>query len=510
MRALFIHFVSAKIFIPELGKYVICPRLTFNPADSAPMAPYGYILNLGVKYLGDHPKNPSPKIIPQKLIRIIQLSTLLSTITAVQPYSNFEVQFQSKKPLSIFLQDIALFDSIYGIESAMPADAVETTGRLFAWLDNGKMAALFGFTLQEFLQTSSAIISIAGNTLGPVPVYLSALKKKLPLLPEPVIQKILFAMSQESAEVNKDYRYPQNYDKCDIGFKPLIKFSATKFCMPDQYWAAPAFYETLAAIARVVEPQQDVADSSVGTAMENMIKGKLAEKKISFASGYYFIGKERNECDLVIETEKVIIIIEIKKKTLRRISRTGRDAYLLVDLASSLLNAQIQAGKMELLLRKQGYVDIDDGTGKKRVEFRDKTIERIALTLNDFGRFQDRVVINDLLTILAGSKINLLANNDPKLAADFQKMQKKLDVWAKQAVELKSIDPGFDDAPFFDCWFLSYNQLLALLKYAGDNEEFYTALRSTKHITMGSSNFYFEFYHCFIVPYWKNKAGVSL
>jgi hypothetical protein len=178
-----------------------------------------------------------------------------------------------------------------------------------------------------------------------------------------------------------------------------------------------------------------------------------------------------------------------------------------VDLAASLLDAQIQSGRTEILLRRQGYIELIDpklGTAR-RIELKGRTIERLALSQMDYGSFQDRTVINGLLSFLINTRLSLRSNTDASMVRKFAEIEKKSEVWDQQAFELQTLDPAFEHFPFYGCWFLSLWQFMLILEYSFDSESFYEAFRSIKSVSLGSSNFYFEFYHGFAARNKKQK-----
>lgn len=70
----------------------------------------------------------------------------------------------------------------------------------------------------------------------------------------------------------------------------------------------------------------------------------------------------------------------------------------MIDLALAMVRGQTQLGRHEILLRRQGYIEFEDGT---RLELRGrKRINRIAVTLLDWGGVQDRVVAENACSVL--------------------------------------------------------------------------------------------------------------
>lgn len=66
----------------------------------------------------------------------------------------------------------------------------------------------------------------------------------------------------------------------------------------------------------------------------------------------YKYQKFKGECDFIIECKNSIIIIEAKKKVLTIKSKSKQNYNIFMELSTSLLKSQIQAGKVEFLLKK--------------------------------------------------------------------------------------------------------------------------------------------------------------
>ena len=96
------------------------------------------------------------------------------------------------------------------------------------------------------------------------------------------------------------------------------------------------------------------------------------------------------------------------------------------------------------------------------------------------------------------TEVGLIIEADKNVIDAFDKLRKKRLQWIRQAEVLSQIDADFTNNPFFNCWFLSVPQLLVVLQYCNGNEDFQKVMYSTRHITMGTHNFYAEFYHSFI------------
>lgn len=502
INSIYNFLVENHLYYKDFNLYSVALRLGFSPrpGESEAMIPVGFLLNVAAKYPVE--KQFRDKQQMQTLLNeIVEIAVCIAAVMEVQPYSIWEVQFRHNGEFPKFIMDIALFDAAFTIPSYDIKQVLEFTRHAFSWVDIAKFEAEYGFTIEEYFTVSQSVAGICGQSHSCTAIYLSALKKSCRLIPNDRVERIAKHLSHASGTVNAGYRYPNDYDKCDIGFKPLIELSPTKFIICNSSWASIAFYEVLADLTRNIYDQpKPVTDIRIGKALETFVFSKLSEKGIVFYTGKYADGQKTDgECDGLIETTNAIVLVEIKKKGLSRHARSGKDTYLIVDLAAGLLDAQIQAGRTEILLRKQGYIDLEDPQSGaiNRIELKGRTIERLALSQMDYGSFQDRTVINGLLSFLIDTRLSLKTNTDPDMVKKIAGIQKKSEIWDRQAIELQALDPHFDRSPFYGCWFLNLWQFLLILEYADSNDTFYEAFRSIKSVSLGSSNFYFEFYHGF-------------
>lgn len=504
INAVIQHMVANHIYVPEYRRYIVRNEISFLSFDASPMLPFGFLLNLAVKHIGKpEPRHNAVKV--KALLDEISLKAkLLGTITDARHYGVWEVHFINEDTLFDAIRSFGLFDAVFAFPTADLNDIIEYMQHLFAWQDDKLFFARFGFRKQDVIDITRVINAMAADN-GPVVIYASTIHKHLKQLPKETIIAILTQLSHETGAINKAFTLTEHYNFIDFGFKPLIKLSPSMFLLCDKSWCATAFYESLAALVRELDTKNLQSNHQIGYALEDFVRFKFREKGIPYHKGKY-VGKVKGEADGIVETEKSIVLMEVKKKVLTRRSKTGSTISLIIDLAGSLLEAQVQAGRTELLLREQGYVELTEEHGTTRIDFKDREIERLALTQWDFGSFQDRGIINNILTIMVNTEFTLINQEKQSDIDAFKKIQRLRKEHENQAAKLLKLDSRFDHFPFYSCWFLSVPQLLVLLRYSNNAEEFYEAFRATKGVTMSSMNFYFEFLHSFIYSPKRQQA----
>ncbi|GAA0219013.1 hypothetical protein GCM10009125_04960 [Castellaniella daejeonensis] len=237
-----------------------------------------------------------------------------------------------------------------------------------------------------------------------------------------------------------------------------------------------------------LRPEIKNLDDKIGLAVERFLKSELAYRGVAVSGGNYESGGEHGECDLVIETPETVIFAEVKKKPLTRKAKAGSDTALMLDLAGSLLAAQAQAGWHEVRFRRDGHLNLDDKGTTTFIELSNRGIERVAISLLDYGGFQDRIILKQFLESTIGAKFMV---DDERLKNKFEKINDALTDIHTQLVQLHPGESKINQ-PFIHCWFISVPQFLILLDDVTDSLSFKNALWSSRHITTGSSDFYFD------------------
>jgi len=487
-KSLFSHLVKLSKYSPVYERYMLSREVNFMSTSQKPQIPYGYLLNMAVRYPFEAVCTKNDQ---KRLDDIIELSVALCNgAYGVQEYNAWAFHFQTPESIIKFCTNIALWDSIYSIPQGRPGLALEVNKELYDWLGNADFKDIFGFTLDELLAVSTAIFEIADDGNGPVTIYYSEVKKKVKNIDKEIVLRILKFLSHKK-DVNQNLKLPSDYTDIDFFLLPLLKLGETKFLLMDKSWCAPAFYEVMAT--KIRDSKYPDFDKKIGKALEMLVNRRFGNKGITYHYGVYRVDGKDGECDIVIESDKSIILIELKKKVLTRKSKSGLDVNIILDLAGSLLDAQCQSGRTEIILREKGEIDLIDENGDvHKLEYKKRKIERVALTQLDFGGFQDRAIINQFLRVLTTHSFKTYSS-DEAIIKKFNKLEEKRQLWLEQYDKLVTLDSGFTHFPFFNCWFLNLPQLLEVIELSTNNDTFCKLFLNTKHVHTGSLDFYQEF-----------------
>lgn len=468
-------------------RYFIIREASGIGFDQKPQIPFGYLLNLSLK----HPHKNSKVENPDSFIsEIIDLAIIITNgAYGVQSYIYWEYYFKSGDTIIELFKDIALWDSIFSIPQCKPSLALDITDNLFSFIDEASFKNTLGFTKEELMLVSNEIHSIANELHEPSIIYYPALSEKISSVEGITIKKILDFLSH-TQPVNEMYVLPSDYSSINFFKKPLIKLEETRFLLMNKSWCAPNYFEAL--FSQFLLSISELS-SKIGTQLEKYVQGKLTEKGITFSTGEYQVDATEGECDIVIESEKGIVLIECKKKVLTGKSKSGIDTDILIDLSDSILEAQRQAGRTEIILREKGRITLNAKDGNTKVIiFNNRKTERVALTQLEFGGFQDKNIINQFLNSILAHSFGT-NSTESRIVKKIREFGKKQNEMIEQHKKLLILDPGFSHYPYLNCWFLNLPQLLELINISTDNNSFYNNFSKIKHITMNTLDWYFEF-----------------
>lgn len=469
-------------------RYIFIKNLT--PGEKELQIPWGYLLNLSLKHLQF--KHISKRLKYEKLFKeIIELSTkIINGVYNVQDYNIFNYFFLNLKNLPQHVSNLVLYDSLFTIPQSNILLELELCQYLFSF-DDEFFKNNLGFTIDEFITVGNDFYNIWNKENNPILMPLSK-KIKYSLSYDTYI-KILDFLSHTD-NLNNNYIEPHDYQEINFFEKPLIKYDSGSFLLPAISWSAPNFYESLATSLR--EPYKLCFDKSLdellGEKLEEFIAILLNKFGISFIkSGKYKFNKNNAECDFIIECEKSIIIIEVKKKVLTRKSKSGLNYSIFIDLSKSLLYSQVQAGKVELLLKKDGKIILNENNIAHEILFKNRVIKRISLTQFEYGSLYNQRFIKNFLNAQLNGEF-ILENGDNRLNKDFEKFIKYGKQFQMQYIELDKLQK--EDFNYFihRCYFMSLSQLFEIIRRSSDNDTFDENLPKNI-IETGTFDWYYEY-----------------
>jgi hypothetical protein len=402
----------------------------------------------------------------------------------LEPYSTFEVMYPGHGGLPDYLQDIALGDFCLSFRQLRVPDAIFMIEHLFDWVDLQQMEEALGWTTEDALELATAVLT----AVSPDAVNVVFKKSDLVSLfggPSNVLDRMLPYFTHDSRQVNFGVLHPFDAAAANFDSKPFIWCPGDRRFLLSPVIGALGFYEALASALRTVRPL--AVDSEIGSAVEGMLAEAFRAKGIqpSVVSGKYLIGSKRYEFDLVLEGPEVLILLEVKKKALTSHARAGDALMALKDLVLAMISAQTQLSVHEKHLRTKDEIVCQDGT---IIRHNGRKIERVAVSLFDWGGFQDRLLSDNILKILATSQVGTSVPS-PEVDPILDQIRGSLTRFQLQQQALgdhKAASP----VPFFDCLFLSVPLILYILDGVQTVEEFHSRLCTQKAVGTGAADPY--------------------
>lgn len=470
-------------------------RRTTPFGDGEPQVPLGYLLHLCAK----HPMGRKPlRSSKEDAERLTALATDFAAVMEVQPYVS--QWFIGGDAVAMFhkLREIAIYDILFCLTQTRPRDALAIASGILDGVELPEPCGS-GWTLADALAVSRAIVEGSAGKTGPQRIDIDDILRRCPGMPRAIASAVLSeALSHPIEGANRRLMNPmaahgedgRGDPGIDFYMRPLLRLDAGRFVLFDRSMAAPAFVEALLAPAQ--KAIRDFDADRVGPAIERFLRRSFEARGIATKSGKYALDGEYGECDLVVETRDRVILIEVKKKALTGKARAGSDVFVILDLAKSVVKAQTQAAWHELRLRRGAALELLDEDGRTHVlELDGRAVERVAVTLPDYGSFQDRQALMGFMESHLGAEYSVKA---PQYQKEFAKLRAMLAEFREVQGLLSESRPAPKDL-FHDCWFLSVPHLLMLLDESSDAESFWEALGSTKSIFFGSMDFYWEHSH---------------
>jgi hypothetical protein len=469
---------------PEVdGRYV--PGRSFSLQLRPPSFPAGYLLQLGAKHLAAPPAKPALASVLWK--KIVAEATDLCSVLDIEPYTNMDGMFVDPSELPAYLASVALFDHLFALKQWPPSRTLELLEGVTSGLDREEARQRVGWSLDEAFQLVGALLAVARRPMTlvtPADLYSSGLGRD-------AWARLRPAFVQALGRTNLLYSTPLDAHLAEFDFKPLWELPNERYLIVSPGLAALASFEAVTrALRNAGYPK---LDQKMGDAVEQVVADALrgAGQEVTVQSRKYFApgivsGKDRFESDLVVETDELILLIELKKKPLRRVSATGKAASALVDLANSLFEAQEQLGRHEQLLLRDGSIRFANGYVLER---RDRRIERIAMTWLDFGGLQDKYLLSQIFEGLAGRR---LSSDDPDTDLELQKLNRAIAKLEAQMTELLRLGKE-QRLLFMNCWFLSVPQLLMILDNLQRPEDLARHVGKLRHLSYRTLDFYRDY-----------------
>ena len=487
---LIIHLLNNVEFNEDFQRFFFLKKTDILNQNELLEVPFGYLFNLALKHKKF--KNFSKVVKYQKLLNeIVQLSSIIvNAVNNVQDYNVFTHIFPTVESFSDLVSNLVLYDSLFRIPQSNFDLELKLCQSYFSFEDNF-FEETIGFSLDEFLIVLKDFNQTASRTGNRIMLRLS--KKKEYPLPYGQYLKILNFMSHQG-NINEDYLLPNDYSSIDYFKKPLLKLNQTSFFIPSIPIISPNFYEVLAYSLRKPYNRKygSDLDDLLGDKLEYLIGSLFDEYGITYISNCKYDKDYEGESDFIIENDESIILIEVKKKPLVRKSKSGYNYWIFMDLFKSLAKSQVQANKLEYLLKKYGNVELELKNGSTyNLSLNERVIKRISLTQLDYGSLYNPHFVKFFLYTLINGKY-VLESDDVKFHKEFDNIKKIIEEYEESYIQLDIPPEEFNYFAQSNTYFLSLSQLYEVIKRSTDNNSFNENLPKN-YMETGTLDWFFEY-----------------
>jgi hypothetical protein len=261
----------SQIYDPAMGRYHIVPPIRMMGGGDM-QVPIGYILQLAVKHL--EAREPEATHAAHWK-RLIELATAYAAVIDVQPYYPAIWGTMDAKALLKYLQEQALYDSMFRFLQLRASDVLKIGRGAFAFLDPD-IRHPDGWALSQAFEVVGYLTDPRRDIRGPVVVDEREVRRGLSHIPRSAITAILRnVLSHAEGGPNRHFFLPTDAptadDKskgADFYLKPLIRRPGNRYLIIDRSMCGWGYMEALLTALR---PFDRNLDTKVGMAMETFV-----------------------------------------------------------------------------------------------------------------------------------------------------------------------------------------------------------------------------------------------
>lgn len=378
--------------------------------------PYGYLLNLSLKHLNKTTQTNNIKLYE----KIITFSKhLVNVLCLVQYYNPINLIYVDDNELFNYLKKIILWDSIYSVDQYNPIfvnDFLQfTLNKIKKYDDIHNLS----FNIDIFKDFLEYIISLSNKNLSYIILDLRKDSNHK-------YSEMISILSNK--KVNNHYYYPPDYYAITYWKKPFIQLNKKEYVFPTLSWSILNFYEFFLEEYRKIN--KDI-DGKIGILIEEFIESILYKKGFTFYRGEYEEDHIKGECDFLLSGKKHIILLEVKKKVLTRHSKSGNEFNILVDLSKSLLDSQIQCGKIEKILLKNNQISLVDNSTIHNIKLNNREIIRVSIVFHDYHTLHNSLILTNFLKKIIFCDYGI-ESQDKSIKNKLKELDKKVKIWRNQ------------------------------------------------------------------------------
>ena len=234
-----------------------------------------------------------------------------------------------------------------------------------------------------------------------------------------------------------------------------------------EYLLNNAKSEYIIASDKAAESAEKEFGDKFGKAFESVISDALTAHNVEHFHALRY-HRSRNcqltvmwaESDIIVETPTHILLFECKTKQLSHAARSGDNLSLIMDIYSGFLHSQYQACRTKHLLTTQGFITFDNDV---KILHNNRTIVTISVAfLDSFQSLMDKHYIRGMFEFFANREFTATEQLSDQLSKSFKKFNQILCQFRHMGLHSYTSD----------MFFLSFQQVLTILEYSTNNNEF--------------------------------------
>ncbi len=462
------------------------PDMMGNKLDRS--LPIGYLYRIALKALGRNRCRDRKLKATQSAIA--DAAKHLAALYEVEPFSTYETVFPPHPERILeWLRNVVLYDELFGIPQCSPVHMEHLMRGLFEEVFRGTVdMRIHGLCLNEVIRFWRVLLNQTGSETGSTFIGRSIFRNTLQTeVGVSACDRLLKNFTLSSP--NKDYCLPTDAGLADTRECALVEASGERYWIAPRPFLGPAFFARLVSIC--IRSNKDISEK-IGIAFEKQLLQRMKQLGIQCrqadVAGYK--GKKAGDVDLILETEEVIALFELKKKGLRRETMSGDPLQLIIDLTQGLVRGVNQLSRHEITLEKTGELVFTDGS---RILLGKRRIIKCIVSLTDYGGLHDGAILRNMMKALCQCSVHSTLSLSDEQQHTLKNANEELDTLRKRYqafVELHQGDHAadlFDNLMFHNVFFLEY-----LLLTVPTAEKLLQELGMGNRIVTGTRDPFFE------------------
>lgn len=381
-----IFALAARSYISDFGQLLFGHTHGFGLGVRDPLVPIGLLFNIAVKLPFPPHRIASDRAAMWR--EALDLAQDFAALFDLETYTQFDNLGIDATSLEHRLRKATLYNHVFGLRQWRYEFTAEQLTIFFGSAYNADLKAKFGWDIDDLV----TLLAIVSPMIGTAPAKRARDLLYRKGLSYEVVSALLRDLGHGEGDANRDYGSPFDAEGYSVLSKPFFSLhdgsGLAIFCLPRGLVGPAAFEAAFDAVKTLVD--EDHLRDLRGRGTERLTKHVFAKRGFhpTIEQREYNMGKGAGgECDFVFEDEDNILLVECKAKALTRGAMAGTHADALLDFAGGIVASQAQSLRHERLLRTRGAITFRDRT---TLEFRNRRITRLSISLTDQGALQDR------------------------------------------------------------------------------------------------------------------------